>query len=76
MGFKLEKQPTLVQLTTHINNLFSSTKKETVLNDFKNELYGGFAQLDRVKQLVQYYGQEDCKDFFTTVYGWEFKEVV
>ena len=74
--FPLQKQPIPVQLTVHINNLIVSYSKEVIINDFKDSLNGETPNITKVSDLIDYYGVEDCRDFFQLVYGWKFKEVI
>ncbi len=75
LTFPLARQPIAFQLTIHINNLIAGEGSGRVLQEFKDALYlGTDSSMYHVNNIIDYYGEDDCKDYFTLVYGWEFKE--
>lgn len=75
VGFALKTSPVDVQLTVHVNNLLN-TYGAQVINEFKDKLnnpesVGG----QQITQLINYYGIEVVKNWFTLIYGWDFKKV-
>lgn len=73
-NFPLMEMPIMAQLTIHINNLILTYGKD-VIQDFKiqltqNENVGGLT----IEQLINYYGQDTLKQYFTLIYGWSFDQ--
>lgn len=79
--FPLKRSPIDYQLTIHINNLLLTYDKRHIIAAFKEHLnnpekyansfqYGG-----SIRNLVNHYGVETLRNWFTEIYGWEFKKV-
>lgn len=77
--FPMFGQPIPYQLTIHVNNLFTQYDKTMITNTFKNLLenpeYIGKSGHTRINQIIDYYGVDLCRDWFTLVYGWQFGEI-
>jgi hypothetical protein len=77
--FALMKDPVDVQLTKHITNLLVTYGPDG-LNGFRYYLHhpgkidtsGMFV---RSRELINYYGYEKCRQWFTLIYGWEYEKV-
>ena len=75
--FPLSYKPRAVQFTVHINNLIGQNKN--LIKDIKEVLQKGKVEsftYFRIKELIDYYGMEYCREWFSEVYGWEFKKAV
>jgi hypothetical protein len=78
--FKLMREPIDYQITVHVTNLLNTYPKNEVTQTFKAFLYNPEA-MDKVhsgqtiKALITYYGVEKFRNWFTLIYGWEFKKV-
>jgi hypothetical protein len=73
-NFPLMKQPVDYQITIHVNNMLNAYGK-SVIKQFKEHLYnpeavGGI----QIKRLVNHYGIDAMRDWFTLIYGWDFTE--
>jgi hypothetical protein len=74
VGFPLSRQPVDYQLTIHINNMLNAYGP-SVIKQFKEHLYnpesiGGV----QIKNLINHYGLDAVKGWFTLIYGWDFTE--
>lgn len=72
MAFKLMDEPIAVQMTVHVNNL-RNTYGDSVIKAFIDTLDGGMYVSLTVEQLIEYYGIEYCRQWFTEFYGVKFK---
>lgn len=76
--FALGQSPVAVQLTVHINNLLVQYGP-MVTREFKGILDNP-EMLDeardsnfRINQLIEFYGFETMRKWFTDIYGWTYK---
>jgi hypothetical protein len=72
--FPLRDKPLDVQITVHINNVLNCYGK-TLIKDFKEKLYNPEIESNRlVNRIIDHYGIENIKQWFSLIYGWEFTE--
>ena len=75
--FAMADSPIQVQITKHVNALlaYQDTNRRAVLDCFKTKLNNpeleGFNS--RVNQIVDHYGVDVCKEWFTLIYDWKFE---
>jgi len=80
-AFPLAMQPGDFQLTVHVSNLTTTYKKEGILQSFKEVLTAPEKLQEnlhgiRIRQIIEFYGIEKTRQWFTMVYGWNFNQKV
>lgn len=73
--FRLLESPITAQITIHINNMIL-TYGNGIIQDFKEYLSQKDTYLlQNGQQIVEYYGEDKMREYFSLIYGWTFEMI-